>query len=65
MIKGVSETIRIEAKEQKSGSLAMLLGTLVASLLGSTLAGKGVIRGHKKVIRDGEGVIRAGEDQDF
>ena len=31
--KGVSETIKIEAKEQKEGFLRMLLGTLGASLL--------------------------------
>ena len=33
LIKGVSETIQNEAKEQKSGFLGMLLGTLDASLL--------------------------------
>ena len=33
LIKGVSETIKIEAKEQKRGSLGMLLGTLGAILL--------------------------------
>ena len=33
LIKGVSETIKIEAKEQKRGSLEMLLGTLGAILL--------------------------------
>ena len=40
----VSETIKIEAKEQKGGFLNMLLGTLGASLLGNMLAGKEVIR---------------------
>ena len=43
-LKGVSETIKDEAKEQKGGFLSMLLGTLGASLLGNMLAGKGVIR---------------------
>ena len=37
LIKGVRETIKNEAKEQKGGFLSMLLGTLGASLLGSTL----------------------------
>ena len=59
MLKGVSETIRNEAKEQRGGVLSMLLGTLGASLLGDlltkSLSGKGVIRAD-------EGTIRAGYD---
>ena len=41
LLKGVSETIQNEAKEQKGGFLCMLLGTLGASLLRNMLAGKG------------------------
>ena len=48
LLKGISETIQHEAKEQKEGFLSMLLGTLGASLLGNLLSG-------------GKGVIRAGE----
>ena len=44
LIKGVSETIQNEAKEQKRGFVSMLLGTLGASLLGNMLAGRGMIR---------------------
>ena len=33
LLKGVSETVQNEAKEQKGGFLSMLLGTLGASLL--------------------------------
>ena len=44
----VSETVKIEAKEQKGGFFNMLLGTLGARLLGSTLAGKGVVRAGKE-----------------
>ena len=48
LLKGVSETIKHEAKEQRGGFLGMLLGTLGASLLGDVLSkglsGKGVIR---------------------
>ena len=44
LIKGVSETIKNEAKKQKGGFLGMLLGTLGASLLGNLLTGKGKIR---------------------
>ena len=43
LLKGVSETIQHEAKEQRGGFLSMLLGTLGASLLGNLLTGgKGV-----------------------
>ena len=54
LIKGVIETIKNEAKEQKGGFLSILLGTLGASLLGNLLTGKGTIR-------EGEGTIRADE----
>ena len=57
LLKGVSETIQNEAKEQRGGFLSMLLGTLVASLLGDILS-KGL--SGKGVIRAGEGTIRAG-----
>ena len=40
LIKGLSKTIKNEAKEQKGGFLGMLLGTLGASLFGSLLTGK-------------------------
>ena len=44
LLKEVSETTQNEAKKQKGGFLSMLLGTLSAILLGSMLAGKGIIR---------------------
>ena len=44
LVKGISETIKNDAKEQKIGFLLMLLGTLAASILGSALTGNGVIR---------------------
>ena len=49
--KGISVTIKIEAKEQKGGFLGMLLGTLGASLLENLLAGKGTIRSREGVTR--------------
>ena len=52
LLKGVSETIQNEAKEQKGGFLNMLLGTLGASLLGNLLAGK-------RINSAGEGIVRA------
>ena len=47
LIKGVNETIKNEAKEQKGGFLPVLLATLAASILGNALTGKGVIRAEQ------------------
>ena len=62
LLKGVSETIQHEAKEQRGGFLSMLLGTLGASLLGDILSkglsGKGVIRADEGTIRAGYGSKR-------
>ena len=46
LIKGVSETNKNEAKEQKGGFLGMLLDILGASILGNLLTsqGRGTIR---------------------
>ena len=57
LLKGVSEAIRYEAKEQRGGFLGMLLGTLGASLLGDVLSK--CLSGNS-VIRVGEGTISAG-----
>ena len=57
LLKGVSETIQNEAKEQRGGFISMLLGTLGASLLDDLLT---KILSGKGIIRAGEGVIRAG-----
>ena len=54
LIKGISETIKNQAKEQKSGFLSMLLGTLAGRMLGTALTGRGVIRAGKGRIRAGE-----------
>ena len=53
LLKGVSEAIQNEAKEQRGGFLSMLLGTLSTSLFGDVLS-NGL---------SGKGVIRAGEGQ--
>ena len=55
LIKGISETIKNEAKKQKGGFLGLLLGALGTSLLGNLLTGKDTIRAD-------EGIIRAGQD---
>ena len=54
LLKGVTELVQNEVKEQRGGFLSMLLGTLGASLLGNLLAGKGIHRA-------GEGIVIAGE----
>ena len=51
LVKGVSETIKNEAKEKKGEFLSMLLGTLAANLLRNLLAGKGTIRAGEEKIR--------------
>ena len=51
----MSKTIENDVKEQKSGFLSMLLGTLGASLLGYLLTG------GKGIVRAGEGIVQAGE----
>ena len=62
LLKGVTETVQNEVKEQKGGFLSMLLGTLVASLLGNLLTGRGIYRARKGrgIKRAGEGIVRAG-----
>ena len=61
LLKGVTESVQNEVKEQKGGFLSMLLGTLGASLLGSLLAGKGINKKGKGINRAGEGIVRARE----
>ena len=51
LLKGVWETIRNEAKEQKGGFLSMLLGISGGSLLGNMLPGKGINRAGKGITR--------------
>ena len=56
LTKGISETIKNEAKEWKSGFLPIFLGTLASSILENAIT-------RKCVIRAGESTIRA--DQNF
>ena len=59
LLKGVTETVKNDTKEQKGGVLSMLLGTLGASLLGNLLTEKRFVRagyGNNKE----KGVVRAG-----
>ena len=49
-LKGVTESVQNEVKEQRRGFLSALLDTLGASLLGNLLTGKGINRA-------GEGIV--------
>ena len=61
MIKGISETIKNEAKERNGGLLSMLLRTLGASLLGNLLTGKEGCNGAgEETIRVVEGANTTG-----
>ena len=66
LLKGITESVPNEIKEQKGGFLSMLLGTVGASLLGNLLTGKGVNKKGKGIHRADEGVVKAGEgNMDF
>ena len=62
LIKGFSQTIKNEAKEQKGRFLGMLLGSLGANLLLNLLRGKGTTTAGESKIREGEGTITAGKN---
>ena len=59
LLKGVTETIKNETKEQKDGLSSILLGTLGASLLENLLIGKGIVRATSG-IKKGKEIVRAG-----
>ena len=44
LIQGVTETFKLETKEQRGRFLPMLLGKLASSVLGNALIGRRVIR---------------------
>ena len=62
LLKGFTETVQNEVKEQKGGLLCILLRTLGASLLGNILTGRGINRAGKGwgINRTGGGIVRAG-----
>ena len=59
LLKGVTKTIKNEAKEKKVGFLSKLFGTLGASVLGNILAEKGIVRAGSGD-RKGKGIVRGG-----
>ena len=61
LVKGITETIKSEAKEQKGGFLGTLLGTSGASLLVNFLADQDTIRASEGRIRARKDTIRVGQ----
>ena len=51
LIQGVTKTVKNKVKDEIGGFLGMLKIALGASLLGTVLAEKGVLRGSNDVIR--------------
>ena len=49
LLKGITESVQNEIKEQKGGFFSMLLGTSSASLLGNLLTGKSAFHARKRV----------------
>ena len=58
LMKGVSEAIENELKEQKGRFLGMLLGSLGAILLGNMLVGKWINRAGDEIIKAGDGSLK-------
>ena len=67
LLKGVTETVQNEVREQKGGFLRILLGSLGASLLGNLLTGRGINRAGKGrgINGAGDGIVRAGHDNNM
>ena len=63
LLKGVTETVQNEVKEQKGGFLSMSLGTLGATLLGNILTDRGINRAGEEIVRAGYG--RRSSKMDF
>ena len=73
LLKGATETVQNEVKEQRGGFLSILWGTLGANLLRDLLTGRGIYRAGKGksvivtrqgrgkgINKAGEGIVRAG-----
>ena len=69
LLKGVTETVQNEVKEQKGGFLSMLLGTSGTSSVGNLLTDREINKAGKGrgINRAGEGIVRAsyGSKMDF
>ena len=63
LIEGVSKKIQNEVKEQRGGTLSILLGTLGASLLGDILTSGGINRAGEGIVRTAYGNKRQDHKQ--
>ena len=57
LLKGVTETLKNETKEQKGGFLSMLIGALGVSVLGNLLTG--AVQTGERTMRAGEGIKKS------
>ena len=66
LLKGVTETIKNETREEKEGFLGSLVGTLRSIFLGNLLSGRGIVRAGS-VNKKGKRIVRAdyGNEWDF
>ena len=55
IVKGASDVIKNDAKQESGGFLSMLLGTLAVSLLSNMLTGEGVKRAGEETVEPGCG----------
>ena len=64
LLEEVTKTVQNEVKERQGGFISMLLGTLVASLLGNLLTRKRIYKAGKgkRINSAGERIVRAGYD---
>ena len=60
VLKGVTETIKDETKEQKGGFQGTLVGTLGLILIGNLLSGEGIVSSYNV-----KGTVRAGYGREW
>ena len=64
LLKGATETIKNETKEQKGGFLGTVVGTLVSILIGNLLSGKGIVRTSSRN-KKGKEIVRSGYEKEW
>ena len=64
LLKGATETIKNETKEQKGGFLGTVVGTLVSILIGNLLSGKGIARTSSRN-KKGKEIVRSGYEKEW
>ena len=64
LLKGATETIKNETKEQKGGFLGTVVGTLVSILIGNLLSEKGIVRTSSRN-KKGKEIVRSGYEKEW